>query len=100
MAEVFKREFRKFQSVIIKPKSRELESGGELAIAQKGLRSVYFSETDGYTDCPVYDRYKLTAGQSLVGPAIVVEMDATAVIHPGYEAKVDRFGNLVINACE
>ena len=84
---------------ITKPKSRELGSvGGDLDDAQKGMRSVYFAETEGYIDCPVYDRYQLRAGQLLVGPAIVVELDSTSVIHPGYEARVDRFGNLVITA--
>ncbi len=84
---------------ITKPKPREMGSvGGDLDDAQKGMRSVYFAETDGYIDCPVYDRYQLQRGQLLVGPAIVVELDSTAVIHPGYEARVDRFGNLVVTA--
>lgn len=84
---------------ITKPKSRELESAGtDLVEAQKGVRSVYFAESNGYIDCPVYDRYQLAAAQHLEGPAVVVELDATTVIHPGYEMHVDRFGNLVINA--
>jgi len=33
--------------------------------------------------------------QSL-GPCIVEEMDSTTVIHPGYRADPDRWGNLVI----
>ena len=32
----------------------------------------------------------------LIGPAIVVELDSTTVIHPGYRAEVDRFGNLIL----
>ncbi len=31
------------------------------------------------------------------GPAIVSEMDSTTVILPGYLAKVDAVGNLLIN---
>jgi N-methylhydantoinase A len=31
------------------------------------------------------------------GPAVVEEMDSTTVIHPGYRAKVDRFGNLILS---
>ena len=30
------------------------------------------------------------------GPAVVLQMDATTVIPPGWEAKVDDYGNLVI----
>ena len=52
--------------------------------------------TDGFVDCPSYDRYKLAAGGIIEGPAIVEEMDSTTVIHPGFSAEVDRFGNLLI----
>jgi len=30
------------------------------------------------------------------GPAIVIEMDSTTVVLPGYEATVDKLGNLII----
>ena len=33
----------------------------------------------------------------LTGPAIIEEIDSTTVIHPGYSAQVDRFGNLILN---
>jgi N-methylhydantoinase A len=59
-------------------------------------RPVYFAETGGYGDCPIYDRYRLRAGNVVAGPAIVEEFDSTTVIHPGYAATVDRYGNLLI----
>ena len=45
---------------------------------------MYFAESDGYVDCPIYDRYALPAAASLTGPAIVEEFDSTTVVHPGY----------------
>ena len=82
---------------IRKPRLRGLEqSGGEPASALITTRSVYFAESGGYVDCPIYDRYKLAGGQLLLGPAIVVELDSTTVIHPGYQAEVDRYGNLIM----
>jgi N-methylhydantoinase A len=63
---------------------------------EQTVRPVYFRETRGFTDTPVYDRYQLAAGATIRGPAIVAEMDATTVIHPGYRALVDRFGILSI----
>jgi len=30
------------------------------------------------------------------GPAIVDDKDATTVVHPGYQAAVDKFGNLIL----
>ncbi|HKF75537.1 MAG TPA: hydantoinase/oxoprolinase family protein [Candidatus Dormibacteraeota bacterium] len=64
--------------------------------APRTLRPVYFAELDGFTDCPIYDRYSLGEGARISGPAIVEELDSTTVLHPGYAASVDRHGNLLI----
>jgi N-methylhydantoinase A len=45
----------------------------------------------------IYDRDKLRSGDKIKGPAIIIEMDSTALIHPGCEAKVDAYGNIIIN---
>ena len=82
---------------IAKPRLRELEGDNtDIAAAQKATRSVYFAESHGYVECPIYDRYRLGPGCVLTGPAIVEEIDSTTVIHPGYSAQVDRFGNLIL----
>ena len=82
---------------IAKPQLRELTvEGRNVADAQKASRPVYFAERDGYVDCPIYDRYRLAAGSVLEGPAIVEEVDSTTVLHPGYQARVDKFGNLIL----
>ena len=45
----------------------------------------------------IYDRAKLRRGDTIPGPAIVTEMDATTLIESGCVATVDRVGNLLIN---
>jgi N-methylhydantoinase A/oxoprolinase/acetone carboxylase beta subunit len=45
-----------------------------------------------------YDRADLKAGNRLDGPAIVNQYDSTTVIPPGLTARVDRFGNVIIDA--
>ena len=45
----------------------------------------------------IYDRNKLHTGLVVPGPSIVSEMDSTTVVLPGYAAKVDSVGNLLIN---
>jgi len=45
----------------------------------------------------IYDRDKLKAGNKIQGPAIIIEMDSTALVHSGCEAKVDPYGNIIIN---
>ena len=47
-------------------------------------------------DGAIYDRAHLRAGDVVPGPAIVVEMDSTTLVHAGCSAEVDRFGNLLI----
>ena len=64
--------------------------------ALKGTREACFSGAAGYVECPVYDRYLLTAGCRVPGPAIVEEEESTAIIRPGDSATVDRWLNLVI----
>lgn len=45
----------------------------------------------------IYDRSKLRAGDRIVGPAIVVEMDSTTLIETRHIATVDAVGNILIN---
>ena len=45
----------------------------------------------------IYDRDKLKAGNKIMGPAVIFEMDSTALVHTGCEAKVDPYGNIIIN---
>jgi N-methylhydantoinase A len=45
----------------------------------------------------IYDRAKLRAGDKIVGPAIVTEMDSTTLVLPDCEAVVDAYGVILIN---
>ena len=84
---------------IAKPGLRELPAGrGGPEAARRAVRRVWFAEAGGFTGCPSYDRYRLPAGAVIQGPAIVEEMDSTTVVHPGFRAEVDRYGNLLIRA--
>ena len=56
---------------IAKPPPRPLEAGGKAE--PKEHRPVYFAESDGYVDCPIYDRYALPAGATPRRPGIVEE---------------------------
>ena len=70
---------------------------GDTAAARKPSRPVYFPETGGFTDCPVYDRYRLRAGDRFDGPALVEERESTVVILPASTAAVDADGNIIID---
>ena len=84
---------------IAKPALAPLAKAAGEATA-KGQRPVYFAESEGYVDCPVYDRYGLGAGAVVQGPAIVEEIDSTTVVHPQYQVRVDDVGQMVLTAAE
>jgi N-methylhydantoinase A len=57
-------------------------------------RAVWFDGS--WRETPIHDRATLQPGQTLTGPAIVEQLDATTVVEPGDRASVDALGNLVI----
>ncbi len=58
-----------------------------------GRRPVYFG---GWIDTPIYDRAALRPGHTFDGPAILEQADTTSVIEPGMAARVDGFGNILV----
>ncbi|MDP6043305.1 MAG: hydantoinase/oxoprolinase family protein [Dehalococcoidales bacterium] len=83
--------------IIPKPKLKDLKRGESTPeAALLTTRQVYFSETEGFVECSVYDRYKLRQGNAIKSPAIVEDKDATTVIHPGYQVEVGRYGNMIL----
>jgi N-methylhydantoinase A len=84
-----------------RPEITERQYEGEqpaLADAVSGESPIHYAGKD-YT-ATLYDRSKLAPGMVVAGPAIVMEMDSTTVVFPGYEAAVDRVGNLLIRPQE
>jgi len=97
-------EFFTISMVAIGPIDRgrvtEIEEGPrDPSKAFKQLRKVYFDELKDFVDCPTYERLQLRAGNELMGPAVVEQMDTTTVIPPNQQAVVDSFGNIVIEVC-
>jgi N-methylhydantoinase A len=69
---------------------------GDASGAVRGGRLVFFEEAGDFVPCPIYDRGGLRAGNRLRGPAVIEQMDATTVVHPGQEAHVDEYRNIHI----
>ncbi|MDZ4818771.1 MAG: hydantoinase/oxoprolinase family protein [Planctomycetota bacterium] len=57
-------------------------------------RSVFYDAVAHET--PVYSRATLGAGTALVGPAIIEQLDATTVVWPGQNLRVDDYGQIVM----
>jgi N-methylhydantoinase A len=61
------------------------------------------SEIDVYLDgawrrVPLYRRAALLAGHRFAGPAIVAQDDTTTCVLPGFDGRVDEYGNLFLEA--
>jgi N-methylhydantoinase A len=76
----------------------DAEAGGSLSAGQfaAATRDVCFDATAGYQLTPIYWRPDLPAGAVVAGPAVIEEYGATIPLHPGFTARVDRLGNLVV----
>jgi N-methylhydantoinase A len=83
----------------------EMRNGkGEMRASKRGReetaggtprrREVWFGGEAAPT--PVYERSQLEPGAGLAGPAVVVQMDSTTAVPPGWRGEVDGSGNLVV----
>lgn len=75
--------------------AEEIEGGGGDPARAK-LRDHRLWMDGAQVDAVIYHRAKLRAGDRIAGPAIVVEMDSTTLVHAGCRAQIDRFGNILI----
>ncbi len=54
----------------------------------------------GMVSAAIYERSRLCAGDQILGPAIVVEMDSTTLVEDDCKATVDSVGNILITLKE
>ena len=62
--------------------------------AQRERREVF--DGTAFVDTPVYARGYLRPGDAFAGPAVVEQYDATTYVAPAWRARVDGYGNLVL----
>jgi N-methylhydantoinase A len=68
-------------------------AGADASPARLGDRPVWFDQRAPLTTT-CYDRARLAPGNRIVGPALVLQYDATTLIVPGWESVVDEHDNL------
>ena len=79
---------------IRKPSLRKAAPGRGAEAARTGSRQVFFTD---WVEATVYDRAELGAGDLVEGPAVLEEFSSTVPLHPGFTARVDPYGNLLIH---
>jgi N-methylhydantoinase A len=82
-----------------KPEMRRLPAAAEPS--QSALIRVgkaYCFAKRAMTVFSVYDRFRLSPGHAVAGPAIVEEGTSTTIIHSDQALEVDLFGNMIIRS--
>ena len=67
------------------------------AASRAGTRNVYWAELGDFAPTPVFWGERLEPGNRIAGPAIVQVPDTTIVVHPGQAARLDPYGNVLID---
>jgi N-methylhydantoinase A len=62
------------------------------------VRRCYFRALGGMVDTRIVTRAQLGPGDVLPGPAVIHQADTTTVVGPGFRARVDAHGNLILSA--
>lgn len=81
-----------------KPHLRPLPEADEVSLQPSRRLRVFFD--DAWHDVPLYHRAALRAGHRFSGPCVVAQDDTTACIPPGFAARVDGMGNIVLELAE
>lgn len=82
---------------VSKPQLPKEQAEGTLEDALKEHRDVYFEETDGFVQTPIYNRVDMPVDSKINGPAIIEQLDSTVVIPPEFQASIDEYKNIIIS---
>ncbi len=85
--------FGHLDSVSVASLSRDLGAPSDALV---GRRQVYFDDAGGFVPCEILDRANLGPGSTVDGPAILENVDSTVVIDPGWQARIDDYGNCIM----
>ena len=62
------------------------------------LKTIQVWFDSRHQDVPLYARTHLLAGHTFAGPCVVAQDDCTTCVPPGFDCRVDDYGNLFIRA--
>jgi N-methylhydantoinase A len=81
--------------IIGKPLIEKNEGAGTSAArALKGRRNVFFGESEGFVDTPIYDFRLMRPGFEIDGPAVIESTVTTIVVNPGDRSLMDEYRNV------
>ena len=65
------------------------------ADAIKSRRQLWFHET-GTVDSTIYDRKRMPSGLEVAGPAVIESLDSTILVPPGWQARINEDGFVLL----
>jgi N-methylhydantoinase A len=84
----------KLAGILSKPPLPKTKAGSGLKSI--GSRKVSFGKNI-WTETPIYRREAIPVEQNFEGPAVIEQMDSMLLVFPGDTAKIDGWGNLIID---
>ncbi len=66
------------------------------AQASVAPRAIFWPELDALRETPIFRAEHLRAGNVILGPAVIEPSVTTIVVRPGQRARVDGYGNVII----
>lgn len=95
-------EFLTFRLRAIAPRPhlqiRALEGKGDVKTAKKDTRPVVFER--GVCQTPLIDWDRLFAGDTVAGPAVIVDRTTSVLVPHDFVCTVDRYGSLILKVAE
>ena len=74
------------------------DSGPDASYAAIGSARIVFA--GGPVSATLYDRQRLQTGNRIDGPALLLQLDTTIVVPPGWQGGTDPYGNLILEPAE
>jgi N-methylhydantoinase A len=74
----------------------EKREGADWTGAHKETRRAYFKDAGGQVQLPIYERSLAPVEVPVGGPAVIEQYDSTLVVEPGWTAKADSVGQIII----
>jgi N-methylhydantoinase A len=85
---------------VVKAAASQLQAreqpSADLSLADCALHESKIYHAGQWHAATIYDRSRLHSGLVVPGASIITEMDSTTLVLPGFQARVDRIGNLLI----
>ena len=87
----------RIKAVAVTPKIPLVKEPGWTSLDPNAvIRKQAIVTGSGVSQGTVYDRARLHPGNSMAGPALVIDPESTTYLPPGYSCRVDGFLNLII----